>query len=58
MALLTVLYTVPVRHHNGAQTGRSCKFHALLKHHGREKKICLPFAETQQKSVIMWINVH
>lgn len=58
MASLTVLYTVPVHAHNGVQTGRSCKFQTLLKRHGKEKKICLPFTGTQQKSVIMWINVH
>lgn len=56
MALLTVLHTALVHHDNGVQTGRSCKSQTLLKLHGEKKTICLPFAETPQKSAIMRIN--
>lgn len=58
MALLTGLYTVPALDRNGVQTGRSCKFQTLLKRRGKQKKICWPSAKTQQKCVIMRINVH
>lgn len=38
--LVTVLYTAPVLGNNGVQAGRRCKLQTLLKHHGKENKIC------------------